>query len=137
MDATQFLNVDLEMIADVDLAPFLAQVASQVVVLRDSIDGPTRTVWLELDAEPEDMDDAVRRYVALIEALPAAIRELWDACSDRCLNVGIQAGQLPHAAEYRMSPASVAGVARIRAGLEVTVYGTETPQDDGDTPTES
>jgi len=125
VDATRFLNVDLELVAAVGLGPLTTHLGENVIVLRDSVDEAIRTVWLELSSEPRDVDDAVRRYVTLIEALPPVLRRLWDECADRCLNVGIQAGRTPHAAAFCVSQFAVAGAARISARFEFTVYGEE------------
>jgi hypothetical protein len=125
VDSTRFLNVDLELVAAFGLEPLVTHLGENVLILRDSVDETTRTVWLELSAEPIDVDDAVRRYVTMIEALPTGLRKLWDGCTDRCLNVGIQAARTPHAAVFSLTEFAVAGAARIAARIEVTVYGEE------------
>lgn len=122
-DATRFLNVDLELIATFDLAPLLECFRPTTFILRDSLDEGRRTVWMELDAGPADIDDAILRYAALIESLPGDARRLWDACEDRCLNVGIQSAPAPYASAFRISPGGIAKLAAIGARVEITVYG--------------
>ena len=73
--ATRFLNVDLELVTAFGLAPLVTHLGENVVILRDSVDETTRTVWLELSAEPIDVDDAVRRYVTTDRSAAAQASE--------------------------------------------------------------
>jgi hypothetical protein len=124
-EATQFLNVDLELVATFDLAPLLEHFNPTTFTLRDSVDDGRRTVWMELDADPKDTDDAILRYAMLVESLPSDIRRLWDECEDRCLNVGIQSGLTPHASAFRISTDAIAKLVAIAARLEITVYSAD------------
>ena len=121
-ETTRFLNVDLELVATFDLAPLLEYLSQPTFTLRDSVNEGRRTVWMELNADPKDTDDAIRRYAMLVESLPSDIRRLWDECEDRCLNVGIQSGLSPHASAFRISTAALAKLVAIAARLEITVY---------------
>ena len=108
---TRFLNIDLELVATFDLAPLLEYFNQTLFKLRDSVDEGRRTVWMELYADPKDMDDAILRYAMLVESLPKEIRRLWDKCEDRCLNVGIQSGRAPHASDFRFVLSAAGSVA--------------------------
>ena len=122
---TRFLNIDLELVATFDLAPLLEYFNQTVFKLRDSVDQGRRTVWMELYADPKDMDDAILRYAMLVESLPKEIRRLWDKCEDRCLNVGIQSGRAPHASAFRISTGAIEKLVAIGARLEITVYSAD------------
>ena len=115
----------MELVATFDLAPLLEYFNPRIFVLRDSLDEGRRTIWMELNADPKDTDDAIMRYAMLVELLPSDIRRLWDECEDRCLNVGIQGGLAPDASAFRISTASIAKLAAIAARLEITVYSVE------------
>lgn len=121
-DATRFLNVDLELVATFDLAPLIEYFNLTTFTLRDSMDEGRRTVWMELSGDPKDTDDAILRYAMLVESMRSDIRQLWDECADRCLNVGIQSGLFPHASAFRISTAALAKLVAIAARLEITVY---------------
>lgn len=121
-DTTEFLNVDLELIATIDVTPLIEHFGPSTFVLRNSVDHDTRTVWLELSPEPPDADDAIRRFAALVESLPGEIRKYWDACDDRCLNIGIQSGFAPHAKAFPISMESIRKLSSIAARIEITVY---------------
>jgi hypothetical protein len=124
-------GTELEVVADVDLTPLLAHFQSHVAVVRNSVDGGRHTLWLELVPTEGDVDDAVQRYVRLVEALPVDLRGLWDASLDRCLNTGIQAGWTPHAHPVRLSAESLVQAARISIRHQFTVYAAVPPDEQG------
>jgi hypothetical protein len=121
---THFLNVDLEVVATVDLDPLVHHLAGAAFVLRDENDHRRRLLWIELEEHTDStVDGTLRRFIELLSTLPPPLRALWDACDDRCLNIGIQSGQTPHCIGYRVDAATVAGLAAISTTLEITVYG--------------
>ena len=123
---TRFLNVDLELVTRMELSPLLARFAASMLVLRDSVDDGLRTVWLELaGGNPPDAEDAIAQFVTIIQSLPGELRRLWDACDDRCFNVGIQGDAAPYATVFSLTRASLAAVADLGARLDITVYGSE------------
>jgi hypothetical protein len=133
-EAPRFLNVDLELVATFDLAPLLEHFTLTTFTLRDSVDDGRRTVWMELDVDPKDPDDAILRYAMLVESLPSDIRRLWDESEDRCLNVGIQSGLTPHASAFRISTEAIVKLAAIAARLEITVYSADGEKSAGSRP---
>lgn len=124
-NATRFLNVDLELVSTEELGPLLAHLANSTYTLRDSVDSGKRTVWLELAREPRDADAAIRDFMSLVEALQTDLRRTWDACEDRCLNVGVQGGFMPNASAFRISASAIAALAATSTRLEFTVYAAE------------
>ena len=122
LEATRFLNVDLELVATSDLTPLLKHFDRTTFTLRDSVDEGRRTLWMELHADPKDTNDAILQYAMLVESLPSDIRRLWDECEDRCLNVGIQSGLTPHASAFRISTDALAKLVTIATRLEITGY---------------
>lgn len=119
---TTLLGAELELVADRDLSPILAYLDSAVGVVRNSTDDSKHTLWLELAPSEVDLDDAVHRYASIVDALPQTLRMLWNACTDRCINVGVQAGPQPHAFAVALSEASAARLSTIATRLVVTVY---------------
>jgi hypothetical protein len=124
-DETTRLGTELEIVADFDLRLLLEHFGSRVEVLRDSSEGATRTVWLDLTLENDTVDEAVAHYVAIVDEMPAAVRNLWNACADRCLNTGVQSGRHPHATPLELRAGTVAGAARIGVRLVFTIYAVE------------
>jgi hypothetical protein len=123
--ATSRLGTELEIVADFDLTPLLERLQPHVEVLRNSVDDGRHTLWVELEPTESDIDDAVERYVGMIEALSPPLRALWDTSTDRCLNTGVQAGWTPHAFPVRLSAGSIARAARISVRHQFTIYAAD------------
>lgn len=121
-EATRFLNVDLELVTTGEVDALLGHWGA-LVMLRDSVDDGKRTIWIELAEELPDAESTLGGFLALVEALPVALRMVWDDCEDRCFNVGIQAGATPHSAAFRMAPNTLRRIANSNSRVEVTVYG--------------
>jgi hypothetical protein len=134
-ESTQRLGTELEVVSDVDLTPLLECLRLHVCVIRNSVDDGRYTLWCELVPTEADLDDAVQRYVGLVEALPADVRAVWDASVDRCLNTGIAAGWRPNAYPIQLSAHSISRAARISVRHQFTVYAAQKtlapPDDDG------
>jgi hypothetical protein len=124
-NATQFLNVDLELVATVDLDPLLARLASGTITLRDSVEHGRRTVWLELAEQQQDVEQALLGFARMIESLPDDLRRIWMACDDRCLNIGIQAAHEPHAAAFHIPAPALTRIAGLSARVEITIYAAQ------------
>lgn len=120
---TCFLNVDLEMRSGSDLTALLAAWGDAVFVLRNSEEDHGWTVRLELCPDPPDLNGCVVGYSWLVGVLPPALRALWDACEDRCLDLGIQASSGPPSTSFELSAEAVGLLEALNARLVVTVYG--------------
>jgi hypothetical protein len=121
--ATKFLNVDLEVVGTVDLDPLVEHLAGAAFVLRDDSEEGRRTLWFELEQSEPTVDATLRRFLALLSTLSPQLSALWEACEDRCLNLGIQSGLAPHHSTYRLAAETLAGIAALSIRLEITVYG--------------
>ena len=119
---TTRLGTELELIADFDPQVLLDHFGARVGVLRHSSDGDTRTLWLDLALDNDTVGEAVAHYVAMVDEMPAHVRDLWGSCKDRCLNTGVQSGRHPVATYLELGAGTVAGAARIGVRLVFTVY---------------
>lgn len=128
-ELTHFLNVDLELITRGELAALLDHWSGRVVLLRDTVDDGQRTVWLELDVEHAEVEHVLLGFLDLVGKLPDDLRKVWDACDDRCFNVGIQAGGAPHSATYTVSPRTLGRIAGVMARVAFTVYAPTSESD--------
>ncbi|WNG26357.1 hypothetical protein F0U62_21745 [Cystobacter fuscus] len=116
---TRFLNVDLDLRARSGLAELVRALEPTMSVMNHHGDFAS----LELHEQPEDIDDAMRRFVELIHALPPEVRALWDGCESRQMNIGIQAGAEPHSIGFGLSFHSMRLLVGIGAEVEFIVYG--------------
>lgn len=121
-DEAHRLGAEIELVASSDLNPLLRHIGGAVNPLRNSVEGETHTLWLELTPSEISLDEAVSRYAAIFDSLPDELRAVWAGCTDRCINVGLQAGLRPHAFPLLVSPSAVAELARLRLRLQITLY---------------
>lgn len=122
VEQTTFLNVDLDIYSKTNLKPLVAALGEEVYVLHL---GRERDLWsahLELAEHPRSVDVAIRRFAALILALPPAARNLWDSATTRDFNIGVQAGSMPRLWEAKIAPQTIQRVSSLKARLVVTVY---------------
>ena len=123
MTGTYFINIDLDIAWDGDfsaIAPLLLELEPFAYVLNP---GPQPFATLELNDQPKTPEEAILAYHHAIEALSPQARGVWNALSKRSLNIGIQAGERPHSAEFTLSQSAVAYAAAIGAQWIITVYG--------------
>tara|TARA_R110002096_G_scaffold433887_2_gene653711 strand:+ start:18256 stop:18726 length:471 start_codon:yes stop_codon:yes gene_type:complete len=126
-----FLNVDLELEGPKNLAP-LVRALGDVYVLHITSEAPF-VANLELGSEPEPgrsvasdaalLEARVRSLLALVEGLDEPARELWDACTKRSFNVGLQSGLAPAYTQYALPSSLLQRLGAVGAELVVTLYG--------------
>jgi hypothetical protein len=122
-DATTFLNVDLDLASQEDLAPLADALHPHLHALHVGRVGRRYWARFELRGQPRTPDAAIRRLVTAIWRLPPGQRRRWNRATRRDFNVGIQAAPEPHSREFPIEPATVAMVGRAGGRIVVTVYG--------------
>ncbi|HEX4891676.1 MAG TPA: hypothetical protein VFV47_00195 [Hyphomicrobiaceae bacterium] len=124
MDAgTAFLNVDLDLSSQEDLASLAAALRPRLIALH--VGRIRRKYWarFELRTQPRDPDLAIRRLVAAIESLPAQQRASWKRATTRDFNIGIQAAEGPRHKEFTVAPATATMVGKVGGRIVITIYG--------------
>jgi hypothetical protein len=119
---TGFLNVDLDIWSKSPLDALTDAFGTRVCVLHVGREGRQFSAHVELATLPRDPDRLIRRFVALVEDLPAAARRLWNQAGRREFNLGIQAGASPYSYELRLEPETLRAMARVDARFGLTVY---------------
>jgi hypothetical protein len=66
----------------------------------------------------------------IVEALEGEAQTLWNKCSLRNFNVGYACGQEPFAFNNRLGNATLLRVAKVGAGMEISLYGMRGQQGD-------
>jgi hypothetical protein len=127
VNETHRLGAELELVARSSLHTLLEHIGGAVNALRNSVEDGVHTLWLELVPSESSLDEAISRYAAIFGALPPELRAVWDSCSDRCVNVGVQAGLHPHAFPLLASCEAIAKLARLGPRLQITLYAPDLP----------
>jgi hypothetical protein len=94
---------------------------------------PRRTYEAHLElafsaARSHNADAYIRRFVALIGALPKAQRRLWNTAKAREFSIAVHAQMQPFSWETVLSAETVAAAARLKARVSFTVYAPEVPK---------
>jgi hypothetical protein len=120
---TTFLNVDLDISSQQDLASLAEALRPRLIALH--VGRTRRRYWarLELRTQPNNPDVAIRRLVSAIEQLPVRQRTCWKRATTRDFNIGIQAAEEPACSEFPVDAATVMLVGKIGARIVITVYG--------------
>ena len=122
---TTFLNVDLDLFSRQNLQPLLSALGSKILILHAGRHGRTYRAHVELAGSPKSADAAIRRFAALIGALPKSERRLWDAATIRDFNIGVQAAMRPHSHEIPLAAKTIDIVSALKARIVITVYAAQ------------
>lgn len=122
---TEFLDVDLDLLADYDLSALVQAFEPRATALHcEAFEGGYRAN-LELSTQPADAETAIRYFVDLIRRLPPEARLLWNEASKRDFSIGVQAGSLPYSLEFALTPAVLALAVEVGARIVFVVYAAE------------
>jgi hypothetical protein len=119
-DVTRLLNVDLDIRASTGLDALLRALGSSVVILNND-DSTFASVEIGT-MDPQTIDEAALLYYHAIKSLPEAAKEIWVKAEERRFNIGIQAGRLPHSAEFPVSARTLSLLEGLNAEIVLTVY---------------
>jgi hypothetical protein len=122
----RFLNIDLLLVGRFDRKPLLAAMGDDVFVLHDGAKVENeKCLMVEVLAPGLDLAGTLARLMKWVQELPTPARRSWAAASRRVFDIGIQAGLKPHDTHWAISQEQVAALAKLGAGVTVTVYGAE------------
>lgn len=122
-EPTHLLNVDLDVAGRTAALEWLIEaLGRRLFCLHASSRRGVTTASFELRGRTSTVDQTMRGLLTAVEGLPLAARRAWRAARVRDLNVGLQAGRLPHATEFAIAPATIARAAALGARVVVTVY---------------
>lgn len=116
-----FLNVDLELEGPSNLAP-LVRALGNVHVLHTTTEAPF-AANLELVSGPLGLEDTLRGLLALAEKLDGFAQDLWNGCTKRKFDIGLQAGLEPPFSQYVLSSSLLKRMGALGVDVVVTLYG--------------
>jgi len=123
---TAFLNVDLEIRLRRGLDELLKHLGKRMFVLHQE----EQWARLELNGSGKlPFDKTLQTIAKTIHLLPPEAKLLWDNCSLRRLDIGIQAGAQPRAAQFNISQKIAAQLLSIQVEIGLTIYAPDAPAD--------
>ncbi|WP_298371306.1 hypothetical protein [uncultured Bradyrhizobium sp.] len=120
----QFLNLDLVLKSNSDLGALVAHLDQGVfVVLHQEFERQFLLV-LELasDEPAQDPRSRTEQFLAIIDALPDAMRALWEGCTSRTFSYGFEGGCDGAALDTTIPADLVLRIGQADAEIGITVY---------------
>lgn len=125
MAAIEFLNLDLDLESNDDLALLLEGFGESVIVMNHD-QGDVNKLSLELAGVAGSPNDLVLEFARLVEGLTEPARKTWEACSKRELDIGFECeGEVegtPIGLTERLSLESITLLSRLKISLAMTIY---------------
>ena len=122
LQVARFLNVDLDIYSNRDLAPLVTSLGRKVHCLYQGREGRRYSAHLEIAADAKSADATIRKFCRMLGSLRKAERALWDKASVRSFSVGISAGQQPNGSDFPIRSATLQQVAALDAQIVITIY---------------
>ncbi len=130
---THFLVIDFDLRSGGDLRRLVRALKTDFFALHSSLHEAT----LEFCGDGRDVNKQIEHFAGAILALPPTLRSVWDGCSERIANVGIQAGRGPFPFELPISTHSLGLLLSIGAALKLSVYPPFVQTPDREAPAEA
>ena len=118
----EYLNTDLEIKSKEDIAPILEAFGEKIYVLHQEINKDIHFVCCETNSNLIDANSAAAYFCTLVEDLPNNVREIWNKCDTRILDMGYQSGMLPNSYKSELEATTVKRMAELGISIVVTIY---------------
>jgi len=118
-----YLNTDLDIESVHDLYRIVEEFGEDVIVLHHGESRGYNHASFEIALGADfGADEVINYFCSLVEAFPKEVREIWDGCCSRILDMGFESGTTPHNLRSEIRASTVQRVARIGASIVITVY---------------
>ena len=123
-EATNFLNVDLDILSKSRLEPLVAALGDKIGVHYIGPEGPRYAAHLELGF-PKSPDAGIKALVALVRQMSAQAQKLWRNAQVKDFNIGIRGGIKPRYCEFPLHLETLNEVVKLGARVVITVYAAQ------------
>jgi len=123
-EATNFLNVDLDILSRSPLEPLVAAFGDKIQTHYVGREGSRYSAHLERGF-PRNADTGIKALAALVRRLPMPARRLWEKAQIKDFNIGIQAGIKPHYCEFPLHTDTLSELVKLGARVVITVYAAQ------------
>jgi hypothetical protein len=118
----KYLNTDLDIESKQDLSGIIEEFCADVLVLHHGEIRGYQHAAFEIAGSCSDADGTINYFCALIEGLPKEVREIWNDCCSRILDIGYESGTFPNNFRSEIRPSTIQRVAEIGASIVITIY---------------
>ena len=138
--APKYVNTDLELEADFNLSGFVASIVTQEFYPLSEPKETDGRWYVPLEISPPcdesagnwcsnhtDPESCIRAMLDLIESFDESKMSIWDSCTRKDFDIGYDGGPDSPYICQELSPETIARIARLGAGLRITVYPANMP----------
>ena len=118
----RYLNTDFEIESKSDLSKIVQEFGDDVVVLYHGEMRGYQHASFEIEGTTDAADETINTFCALVEALPEGVRQTWDGCCSRIIDVGYESGMSPLNFRSEIRAPTIQRVAAIGASIVITIY---------------
>lgn len=123
MMEVRYLNTDLEIESKDDISRIVEEFGEDVPVLHHGeIRGYQHASFEIAGGLSMVADEAIDSFCLLVENLPKEVREIWDGCCSRILDIGYQSGATSPNYRSEIRASIIQRVADIGASIVITIY---------------
>jgi hypothetical protein len=120
----RYLNTDLVIESKSDLSRIVQEFGDDVIVLHHGEMRGYHLASFEVDSggTSTGADEIINFFCLLVEQLPKEVREIWDGCCSRVLDIGYESGMSPLNFRSEIRAPTIQRVAAIGASIVITIY---------------
>ena len=119
----RYLNTDLEIESKSDLSRIVQEFGDDVIVLyHGEMRGYQHASFEIGSGSSAGADEIINYFCDLVEQLPKEVREIWEGCCSRVLDVGYESGMSPLNFRSEIRAPTIQRVAAIGASIVITIY---------------
>ena len=125
----RYLNTDLEIESKKELTTLIEAFGKEVFILHHGLIKGMHHASFEFSHDHSSVpDEVIRRYCDLIEALTPTAKMIWNQCSTRLIDIGVESGSSPNCYRFEVQQSTLDRVATIGASLAVSIYSMQTEE---------
>ena len=120
----RYLNTDLVIESKSDISKIVQEFGDDVIVLyHGEMRGYQHASFeVECGGTTAGADEIINSFCFLVENLPKEVREIWEGCCSRVLDVGYESGTSPRNFRSEIRASTIQRVAAIGASIVITIY---------------
>ena len=118
----RYLNTDLVIESKNDLSKIVHEFGDDVSVLYHGEMRGYQHASFEIPANQAGADETINYFCDLVENLPEEVREIWDGCCSRVIDVGYESGTSPQNFRSEIRAPTIQRIAAIGANIVITIY---------------
>ena len=123
MKPPYFLNVDLDIESKSSLRSLAREFGERVMVMYSGHMNGQHCLFVEISGDYKSLESIVNAFCALIEGLSADSKRVWDMANRKEFDLGFEARlSSQRANRFKIRPSTLRRVAKLGAGLAVTLY---------------